>query len=135
MSLFLNNKGYINAGKLWKKYSDEELIHAGWAKEYLLSFGILPELRTIEQPDNEFTDLAQIIDLTYDHEIEVSKQCNELATCALDNQDHLLYSLANRYVKEQVEELDKAQTLKDQLESFGRDKIALRLLDHELADY
>lgn len=135
MSLFLNNKGYMNAAKLWKRYSEEELTHAQWAKDYLLSFGMCPCLQTIQEPDTEFTDLAKVIELSYEHEVEVSKQCKELAACALGKGDFMLFSLAQKYCAEQVEELDKLQTLKDQLEAFGRDKIALRLLDHELASY
>lgn len=37
------------------------------------------------------------------------------------------------YRIEQVEELDKLQTLLDKLETFGEDKLALKLLDQELA--
>ena len=39
MAMWLENEGYVNASKLWKKYSAEENTHADWAREYLLSFG------------------------------------------------------------------------------------------------
>jgi ferritin len=47
----------------------------------------------------------------------------------------MLYQLAGTYLKEQIEELGKAQNWIDQLESFGEDPIAMRLLDHEMKDY
>ena len=43
MAMWLENEGYVNASKLWKKYSAEENTHADWAREYLLSFGVLPD--------------------------------------------------------------------------------------------
>jgi ferritin len=49
--------------------------------------------------------------------------------------NHLLHQLAIKFLQEQQEELGKIQNLIDQLESFGEDKIAMRLLDHELKDY
>ena len=47
----------------------------------------------------------------------------------------MLYTLSSKYLAEQIEEMDKAQTWVDQLEAFGEDKIAMRLLDHEMAEY
>jgi ferritin len=49
--------------------------------------------------------------------------------------DHMLYELALKFLKEQVEEHNKMQNWKDQLKAFGEDKIAMRLLDHEMKDY
>ena len=42
MSLWLSNEGYLGAGALWRKYSNEEMGHADWAREYLLSMGVTP---------------------------------------------------------------------------------------------
>jgi len=84
MSLWLDNNGYVNGGKLWRKYSDEEMKHADLAREYLLAMGVQPGLE---------------------------------------------------YLKEQVEEHAKMQNWMDQLLAFGEDKIAMRLLDHEMKDY
>jgi ferritin len=44
----------------------------------------------------------------------------------------MLYTLTHKYLSEQVEEHSKMQDLVDQLETFGEDKIALRLLDDSL---
>ncbi len=38
MSMWLNNKGYVGAAALWRKYSDEEMAHAEWSRTYLLSY-------------------------------------------------------------------------------------------------
>jgi ferritin len=133
MSMWLNNKGYTGAASLWKKYSDEEMVHADWARTYLLSFGIQPVTPKLEQPTQVFLGLPQIIQMSFDHEVEVSTQIQQMAAEAFKKGDHMLYELCLRYLKEQVEEHDKMQTWVDKLEAFGTDKIALRLLDNEMA--
>lgn len=133
MSMWLNNEGYSGAATLWKTYSNEEMAHADWARTYLLSFGIQPLTPILEQPDQTFSGLPQIIQMSFDHEVDVSTQIKEMADHALDERSHMLYELSLRYLKEQVEEHDKMQTWVDKLEAFGTDKIALRLLDNEMA--
>ena len=133
MSLWLNDHGYMGAAKQWEKDSQDEMKHAQFAKDFLLDMGIQPDLPQLELPKQKFTGLDQIIYESYDHELEVTRQCNELANYASTSGNHLLYQLALKYVQEQQEELGKLQTLIDNLEAFGSDKIALRLLDNELA--
>ena len=133
MSMWLNNKGYAGAAALWRTYSDEEMKHADIARTYLLSFGIQPVTPRLDQPKQNFNGLPEIIKLSFDHEIEVSKQIKDMANHALSDGDHMLYELCLAYLKEQVEEHNKMQNWMDQLEAFGTDKVALRLLDHEMA--
>lgn len=135
MSMWLDDKGYVNAAKLWKKYSDEERGHADMAREYLLDLGIRPTTPLLNQPVQEFSGLPQIIRDSHEHEVEITRQCKELASHAMKMGDHMLYQLAATYLKEQIEEVGKAQNWIDQLESFGEDPIAMRLLDHEMKDY
>ena len=134
MSLWLSNKGYLNAGNLWKKYSDEEMSHAQWSRDYLLAMGVQPNVPKLDAPSQSYDGLPDIIKKSYDHEIDITKQIKELASYALDKKDHMLYELALKYLKEQVEEHDKMQNWIDQLEAFGYDKIAMRLLDHEMSE-
>lgn len=133
MSMWLNNEGYSGAASLWLKYSKEEMGHADWSRNYLLAMGITPDTPLLSKESNVYAGLPQIIDLSYEHEITVTKQCKELADKALKTGDHMLYTLAGQYLKEQVEESDKMQTWIDKLQAFGTDKIALRLLDNEMA--
>ena len=132
MSLWLNNEGYTGAAGLWHKYSEEELKHANWSRDYLLAMGIQPLTANLEQPPQTFAGLPDIINQSYDHEVDITKQCNALCADAMRKGDHMLYTLGAQYVKEQIEELDKMQTWKDKLVAFGVDKIALRLLDNEM---
>jgi len=135
MSMWLDNNGYVNAAKLWRRYSNEEMAHSDIARTYLLSMGVQPLTPVLESPEQNFTGLPEIIEKSYEHEIVVTKQIKELATDAMTKGDHMLYEFALAYLKEQVEEHNKMQNWVDQLNSFGTDKIAMRLLDHEMKDY
>ena len=134
MYMFLNNAGYTNLGQIWHKYAHEELTHADWARTYLLSLGIQPKLRALPSLPGSYNGVVEVIEKSYQHEIEITKQCKELAACAMKNGDHMLYTLAQKYLTEQIEELDKMQTWMDKLETFGKDKTALRLLEAEAGE-
>lgn len=133
MSMWLNDKGYMGAAKRWQEDADGEMVHAGWAKEFLLDMGIQPKIPALKEPIQSFKSLPDIIRRSFEHEITVTKQCNDLATHALKYSDHMLYQLAAKYMTEQQEELGKIQTILDKLEAFGEDKVALRLLDNEFS--
>lgn len=133
MSLWLNDAGYTNSAKVWAKDAEDEMTHAKWAKDYLLDLGVVPKTPALKEPPCKFNDLPDIIKQSFEHEVMVTKQCNELASHALKYGDHLLYQLAIKYMQEQQEEMGKVQTYMDKLETFGEDKIAMKLFDNDLA--
>lgn len=132
MSMWLNINGYQGAAKLWSKYSNEELTHAGWAIDYLLNLNILPTTPGQEEPIKIFKSLPAVIALSYKHELSITDQCNALALAALSDGDIMTLGLAQKYVAEQVEELNKMQGWLDMLNSFGDSKESLFLLDNEM---
>ena len=78
MSLWLNNIGLKNFAALYDKYSHEELKHADWSKDFLLSYAIVPKLKTIPEQQCDFESLQDILEITLSHEQEISRQCAEL---------------------------------------------------------
>jgi ferritin len=133
MSIWLDNNGFTGAASLFKKYSTEELAHADKARSYLLDLNINPETRPLVAVVEDFDSLPQILEMAFRHEVDITNQCKELANACNINQDFITMNVALWYLNEQVEELAKTQLWLDKLESFGRDKIALRLLDNEMA--
>lgn len=123
MSLWLANKGYKGASAVWTMFSKEELEHAQKAKDFLLSFGLLPELSALEEPENVFKDISDIINKTYEHEVTITNQCNELAKYAIEKEIVLL-PLALSYVEIQVKEMEEVTDLKDIL-ALSSDKLVL----------
>jgi ferritin len=132
MSLWLNNEGYSGAASLWMKYSKEELTHADWSRDYLLAMGITPSVPALTSEPCSYQGLPQIIEASYDHEVVITKQIKELADHAFKGGDHMLYTLAAHYLKEQVEEHGKMQDWVDKLKAFGTSQIALKMLDAEM---
>lgn len=112
-SLWLNNEGFVNAAKLFRKYSDEERKHAEWAREYLLAMGVTPITPMLSKQSVECGCLKDILVETWEHENKITQQCKDLCSEALKMNDMLLFQLGQKYLSEQVEEIDKAQTLLD----------------------
>lgn len=132
MYLWLRDKGYEGAAKLWKKYSEEEMKHATWAEDFLDSFNIKPEIMALEEPPCEFEGLGDVIRKTLEHETQITNECNDLARVCLADLNFNAYAVAMRYVTEQNEEMFKSNSLLNRLELFGEDPISLRLFDQEL---
>ena len=132
MYLWLEDKGYVNAAALWRTYAQEELTHADWGKQYLLGLGIKPKLLAMPALSGNYS-LPSIIKDSHAHEVLITKQCQVLAMKATAEGDFMLHELALQYLKEQHEELGRQQNWLDQLESFGSDRLALRLLDNAMA--
>lgn len=132
MGVWLEKNGFLGAAKLWYRYSEEEIDHAQWAYRYLLDVNVQPATLALEQPQNHFKSLPNVIALSYQHEIEVTEQCTKLVKAACDEGDFMTMTFAQRYLKEQVEELSKLQNWIDRLKAFGDNDVALRLLDKEM---
>lgn len=134
MSIWLNFTGFNGAAKLWEKYSNEELKHAEWAYEYLLDMDIKPDVPELSKPANEFGGLVEIVYKSYEHEQEVTRQCQELAQAAWKDGDYMALELAQKYLAEQQEELAKTNYWINRITAFGSDSILLRELDDEMGD-
>ncbi len=132
MSVWLNKAGFVGASALWNKYSLEEQAHADWAYQYLLDLNIKPEVPELEKPQSEFKSLPNIIALSFQHELQILEQLQDLAKQAQQLNDFMTLELAQKYLKEQVDEIAKTTTFIDQLEAFGTSGASLKLFDNEL---
>ena len=135
MHLWLEDKAYFNAAKIWHNNYEEEKSHANWAREYLLSLDIRPHTQPLEQVQEEYESLADIVRKSLEHELQITKECQELAKACMEEGDFLTYTLAHKYVSEQVEELKKSYDFVNLLEVYGEDKLNLALYDHELEKF
>lgn len=113
MGLWLDNKGFKGFAELYKNFYTEELKHADFSKEYLLSYGVTPVMKTIPEQQSEYESLQEILELTMSHEELVTQQCEELQAFALKNNLPTLQTLALKYCAEQVEELDRSRNILD----------------------
>lgn len=135
MHVWLEDKAYMNSAKIWRKNYEEELSHAQWARDYLLSLDIKPKTPPLEQVPEEYASLGDIIRKSLEHEIIITQECQALAKACMEEGDFLTYTLAHKYVAEQREELEKSYNYLNLLEIYGEEKLNLALLDHELAQF
>jgi len=134
MSVWLDSQGYSNAAKLWKFYSDDEILHINYVKAYMLALKIKPEVRSLEEPKNDYTSLVDVVEETYKFMLEVSAKLEELAEHSMKEKDFMLFGLAQFFLNSQVEAYGNYQRWIDELEIFGSDKHALRLLDNAMGE-
>ncbi|TYB79508.1 ferritin [Bizionia myxarmorum] len=134
MSIWLDDKGFSGATKLFKQYSDEEIIHANKAKNMLFANGIRPITPALKQPKQEFLSLTDVILSAMEHEKEITTQCYALTKAAHTEENFMVVELGLWYCKEQAEELNKVQYLIDRLETFGEEPSMLRELDEEMGE-
>lgn len=113
MKLWFDNKGYTNLAKLYDSYVSDEMQHAGWAKSYLLDYGITPELKPLASPYVDYKDCKEILNETLKHEQIITSQVSELASKSFKMNNFVLYSLALKYCAEQQEEIGKVVNLLD----------------------
>ena len=140
MAVYLDFMGYTGAAKLYYKYANEEMVHAKVAYDYLLDLDLLPNVPSLESPQQTFTSLPEIIKVTYEHELDVTNQCNDLAKAALAENDFMTLEKAQWYLTEQTEEIKKSSLLMNRVESFVQEtngsynKTDLQELDEYLGE-
>jgi ferritin len=134
MSVWLDSQGYTNAAKLWKAYSDDEILHVEKAKQYMLALKIKPEIRSLEQPKNDYETLVDVVEETYRFMLEVSAKLEELAEHAMREKDFMLFGLVQFFLNDQVEAYGNYQRWLDEISIYGSDKHALRLLDNAMGE-
>jgi ferritin len=128
--------GLAGAAKLWNKYADEELTHAKWSYDYLLSLNIQPEVPELPTPEYEYEGLEKMIIDSLAHEETITEQCNGLTKSSFENNDFMTYNLGLKYMAEQREELEKMLYWKDQVELYGENgklcPSVLKMIDTEM---
>lgn len=131
MALWLENKGYSHLAQLYNKYAGEERSHAGWACDFLLSYGITPKLKSLPAPEVEYSSCMDILESTLDHELEIERQCNEMTFRALQLKHFGLHALGLKYCSEQTEEIKKSLDIIDHAKLTSD----MLVLDHYVERY
>jgi len=132
MSEWLENKGYFGAAGMIKRWSDEETIHANWAVDFLEAYDYLPEIGALEDVPTEYKSLKDCISKSYDHEVEITDQCNELASRVVKASCFCAMPLALKYMHEQTDELEKTNKWLTRVSMVADDPRELMLIDREM---
>ena len=112
--------------------AQEEMAHGTRMYQYVLERGATPIFAAIELPPTSYSNIQEIFEETLKHEQKVSGLINNIATIAMQENDHACYQFLMWFVNEQVEEEASARDILDKLELIGGDRGHLVNLDNEL---
>ena len=126
MAASLDFKGYAQGAKLWREDAKGEREHAQWSIDYMLGMDVQPVIPVIAQPQQDFSDIKDIVDKSVVHEELITKQCNDLAKSALLESDLVTYQfVSSKYLAEQIEELSKILERQKYVTLYAGDNFAL----------
>ena len=91
----------------------EEQEHAMKMAKYILDQGARVKLKSLDQPETEFTSVEQIAQMALDHEKWVTEKINELAAIARLENDFATENFMQWFVQEQVEDVASTTELHD----------------------
>ena len=111
----------------------EEMAHGIHMYRYILERDGTPVFAAIQQPPGSFTGIDGIFEEVLAHEQKITESINNIASLAMQENDHACYQFMMWYVNEQVEEEASAKDIIAKLKILGNDKGLLFALDHELA--
>ena len=124
---------YLKGAENWFfVQAQEEMIHGIHMYQYLLEREGIPAFAAIAQPPASFAGIEDAFTAVLAHEQKVTKGINDIATLAMQENDHACYQFMMWYVNEQVEEEANALDIVNKVKMINGDKSALLALDNEL---
>lgn len=75
--------------------------------QYLFDRNVLAKVPTLDEVQQEFTDIREIVELSLEHEIQVTKNWDNISNLSKAQGDNTTYEFAQWFLKEQIEEEDK----------------------------
>ena len=133
MSAYAEHEGFKGFANWLFVQAKEEMAHGVHIYQYILDRGTNPLLAAIAQPPNSFTGFDEVFEQVLAHEQKVTASINNIATLAMQENDHACYQFIMWYVNEQVEEEANAGDIVSKLKMISGDKRGLLALDTELA--
>lgn len=132
MHEWLENQGYFGAARMMEDWAKEETEHAEWSSEFLESYDYLPEVGELKAVETSFSSLKDVMMKSYDHEVEITEQCNDLAKAIAEEGCYCVMPLALKYLKEQTDEMDKVNNWLSRLNLVGNDPREIMMIDREM---
>jgi len=132
MSAYAEQSGMKGAANWLFVQAKEEIAHAIHMYQHILERGGTPQLDAIKSPEGSYESLKDVFEKVYAHEQKVSQRINDIATLAMQENDHACYQFIIWYVNEQVEEEANDTDILAKLEFIGDNKGLLVSLDNDL---
>jgi ferritin len=85
-------------------------------------------------PEFEFKGILSVFNIVYEHEKCITNSIMTVAKKAEEECDRTTLTFVDWFIEEQIEEEENVKNIIKRLEMFGEDKVALFLMDRELAE-
>jgi len=116
MSCWLNDKKWPEGTKLFFKYADEELTHMTKIYNYIFDKNCKAVVPMCEKTKDDYKDVRDVVEVALQHEIDVTKNWDDISALALEEKDHTTYEFAQWFLKEQIEEEEKLRTVLEKMD-------------------
>jgi ferritin len=133
MSAYADRVGYKGVANWLYVQAQEEMAHGTHIYQHILERGASPTFAEIAVPPTSFTDIKDIFEKVLTHERHVTELINNIATIAMQENDHASYNFIMWYVNEQVEEESTADEILAKVNFAGDSPNLLYNIDAELA--
>lgn len=107
ISCWCDDNGLINASKYYFKSAQEELAHMDKIYQYLFEKNCKAVTPTCNEAKDSYKDITEVVQSSLDHEMQITKNWNDIADQALKEKDNDTYCLSQWFLKEQIEEENK----------------------------
>jgi ferritin len=104
ISCWMDKNEWVNGTKLFFKYADEELIHMNKIYNYIFEKNSLAKVPASDAFSFNNNKVKELLEESLNHEMEVTKNWNDIADQALKEKDNDTYALAQWFINEQREE-------------------------------
>ena len=137
--LYLSMSAYYESNNLpgfahWMRtQSQEEYSHAMRVFDYVQARGAVVTLDVLSKPPATFESPAKALDQALKHERFVTQAIHKLYELALQENDHATGVELQWFIQEQVEEEKSVSEVAARLELAGDSRLALLMIDHQLA--
>jgi bacterioferritin B len=113
VAIWYDHQTFPRLAQLFYDQAVEERSHALMMVKYLLDLELLPRMPGISQPQGEFADFVEPVQVALEQERVVTDQISELAAIARDERDYVSEQFMQWFLREQVEEIDLFSSLLD----------------------
>jgi bacterioferritin B len=111
LAVWFDGEDLPQLAKHFYRQSLEERNHAMMIVQYLLDNGIRPAITGVDEIRNDFTSVAELVELALRQERRVTDEVIALAKSARDEDDYKGEQFMQWFLKEQVEEVAQMSTL------------------------
>jgi len=125
--------GYEGAATFFYLQADEERQHMLKIVHYLNGIGVPAVISQMKQPPSTFKSLELICKTALKNEQIVTAAIHKMVEQAQKEKDHNTFDFLQWFVKEQILEEQKFETILQKFDLIGRDKLAINEIDKSLA--